>query len=1086
MRNKFLHLLLITQLILISLVGTTALMAKEKTPQPTIAVLGTTSELSDLCAIVEAGLFQEGIVLVERAKIEKILQEQKLTAAGLVDRDNLLKLGQLIRADGFLLISVEEVKKEEKNIENPENPKEKALTLLRIRLIDTAHGLRFLDTFEEWDNTKLKETTERITENISEIASKLILPPDKAIPIGIVGIHRVELDERYQWLTRALPTMLSARLNKEPRIIMLEREDLKMLLEEKQLTQGKDTAFWGSAVLIDGYLQRTGKEKIELKLQLKNFSGGEIATFTTSINPEESLGTINKMATDIIRKLLKSSPSTSWQPQKEAEEFFRQGDLLRKNGRHKDAIEPLETAYALQPDNITYTGALFENEWKVRFKNSSLVSDYPISCPYQKETGIFYYSNLELACIVSRLVRQIKVGYENSYLSVNDVFEWEKLIGRGGIANAGYLINFASTSTQEVKDINLENRRIWVEFMRKIIKSNPDNYWSKYYIVDMAYINSDDSHGLAKDMEDTVTEFCVLPEEGGKTQSNDERYELCRYVLADQDEKYLQELSEIEDPLVKFLSYRMLSKPRFNQSQTDRKQYFKKMLDILLNELKSPNEPFSESVKKDIRLRIMADISSSDITYDERISTYEKLFEPLIGNKDCKNLYLWLSLIFTPYPTNLDMAERYIRLLEGIEQVMHNCEKNNNTLTILQKITDARDLITHRFPELKPYKKISTHKINVAGLLKRESWPQNKYFNYSFFTSSKVLLKDKMLWIAFEEPGFILAGINLQTKRIISLCQANYNLKASKILTSIPLITGIAINENANYIAVRDKGLIEFPGSSITGVKLIENPKILTEKDGLPSISITGIAGNEDKLWIAYGGMGKESGLGVYTPKTGHWETIFCSTLKKYDTPFNSGKPYVISNLTFSTKRDKLFFIVGENWGEFDEMNPRWGLWKIDINNKKPVFIWNKEEIKGHRSNIREIIDSGNKWWLKLAYGLMEFDPNSEKVKSMLGYEPKSELDVNSSFFGDKIPSFFYYSFGSTVIHNNRLWGRLGNSQIISIYKDSRGIEDALIFDNDILDGEKVLDFFSTPYGLIAIGNGTIGLIETDNIDTKK
>jgi hypothetical protein len=42
-------------------------------------------------------------------------------------------------------------------------------------------------------------------------------------------------------------------------------------------------------------------------------------------------------------------------------------------------------------------------------------------------------------------------------------------------------------------------------------------------------------------------------------------------------------------------------------------------------------------------------------------------------------------------------------------------------------------------------------------------------------------------------------------------------------------------------------------------------------------------------------------------------------------------------------------------------------------------------------------------------------------------------------------------------------------------------IEEAEIFDNNILNGGKVLEFLSTPYGLVAIGEGTVGLIEMQN-----
>ncbi len=65
------------------------------------------------------------------------------------------------------------------------------------------------------------------------------------------------------------------------------------------------------------------------------------------------------------------------------------------------------------------------------------------------------------------------------------------------------------------------------------------------------------------------------------------------------------------------------------------------------------------------------------------------------------------------------------------------------------------------------------------------------------------------------------------------------------------------------------------------------------------------------------------------------------------------------------------------------------------------------------------------------------------------------------------------------AIHNNKLWARLGDNRIFILGMDQR-VEDAKIIDNNILDGEPVYRFFSTPYGLIGIGEGIVGLIEIE------
>lgn len=1145
MKNISLHLISPVLVLLILLGGATALKAQETAStktQPTIAVLGTTSELSDLCALVEAGLFRKGIVLVERAKIDSILNEQKLTAAGLIERDNLLKLGQLIRADGFLLISVEE------NSETKENPSQKVLPLLRIRLVDTAHGIRFLDTLEEWDSKKLKEIAERITGNVATISPKLTLPPDEAIPIGIVGIHRVELDERYQWLTRALPIMLSARLNKEPRIIMLEREDLKTLLDEKLLTQGKDSKFWNSTVLIDGYLRREGKEDIKLQLQMRDFSGEERGQFTGLVNTEESLKIIDEVVSNIIQRLSNTSSKIVWSPKKEAEEFFRKGDLLKKHGRHKDAIEPLEAAYALQSENILYTGALFENEWNTRVIQGS----------WPKETGISYYSDLELAELVYRLIRQINKGYEDGSLPASEVFKWEELIGKGGVLKRGYLVNSASASTQEVRDVNRESRRIWIDTLRKVIKENAaDDRQSDYVYENIAYISSDNADELMQNFKKTVNELIMPPGKGGKYKSFDKRYDCCRSILTliphlwgphalseesqlrDQSEKfkelwieYVKELSETEDPLVRFSGCVSLGQI-LERGSLEAREYCLEAIDTLLTELKSPNEPLSGWYKEEIRSQMKDCIRLAGFTHDKELDIFERIYEPLMENKDCLNLALWgphyVSCHQSLFSRTEEEERRYVKLLGEIVAVLEDCKDNSRVFKTLTGIRDYLSRVRKKFPELEPVNKPLP--FQVAVLLSNEHWPSgNRFFDYS-----RVILKDNMLWVAFaesyEEPIIGLAGINLEKKELTSLWHTKLSDRSIEFpCFSYPLapllstINGIAISEDVSYVAVWGIGVIKFPGSSVPGMKYFANPEIITEKDGLPSISITSMAGDKDKLWIAYGGTEKrsrfnrvydtpygvaekDSGLGVYTPKTGHWNAILCSTLRTDDNPFNSGKPYMIFDLAFSPKRDKLFFIVGTQASETakksDEMDEYRGLWKIDVNTKKPRFLWYGQKLPGYPKTLAlgYLFDSGDKWWLKGLYSLIEVNPDSEKMRIVLGYEklyregrnPQPELEIDHSFSEKKIPiGFLMTSLGTgnvdcrcSAIYNDRFWGRLGETQLITIHKDGKGMEDAQIIDNNILNGEKVLYFFSAPYGLIAIGNGVVGLVETESIDIK-
>ena len=65
----------------------------------------------------------------------------------------------------------------------------------------------------------------------------------------------------------------------------------------------------------------------------------------------------------------------------------------------------------------------------------------------------------------------------------------------------------------------------------------------------------------------------------------------------------------------------------------------------------------------------------------------------------------------------------------------------------------------------------------------------------------------------------------------------------------------------------------------------------------------------------------------------------------------------------------------------------------------------------------------------------------------------------------------------TAAIHDGKLWARYGKNQLV-ILPRGQSLDEAQILANNILDGGKVLRFLSTPYGLVAIGEGSVGLIE--------
>lgn len=1008
---------------------------------------------SPLVPLLEVELSKKkGIHLLERGEIDKILREQKISAANLVQRDKTVKAGQLLRVDAFVLLSAE-------GVDDKENKESK---LLRVRLVETAHGLRLLDTFESFDGANQEDSAKRIADKVAAIVRKLTLPAEKVIPVGIVDIRRVELGERYQSLERILPKLLSIRLNQEPRIIMLEREDLKLLYDEKLLTQGKHAEFWRSGVLIDGHLRKKGANDLELELQLNSAASKDTIRFTLPVKPDDVVGSVNEATADIIKALFSTPPSSLWKPEREAAEFLRQGQLLVRHGRRRKGIALLETAHVLQPENVFYTGTLFTCEWKSRGLQ------YPhraTSFFCSKEDAIQYYTDIELAELVSLLVRQIRAGHEDG--------EPMGLTRALTDPEDGYFSKDLSVSSDEIRDMNRENRKVLLSTLRKAGTS-------KCILVDQAWTSSDIPEEVMANVIKAYDELIVRPEIGCRIQSPDERYEYWwKYGIFERPDfritlfkdssrkmetlwmEYLEELTRCKDPLVRFKSCLTLAEECWPKKNiTKARHYCRQAIEILREELKTPNEPLNDKTKARVRHDLKRGVYY--LEEDEWMSVFEGLYEPLIRNGDAHNLVLWdpahpfSSDHGALYFESDDIAERNIGLLK---RVLTTLKEHSNDRATRRQIV----LLEDKIPQLNPEVSVNTAPVTM---LLEDAIPE---FRFPAAPLTRLLrLENNMLWIGFREDyhKVAVAGIDLKEKKIRALWRAK--------MPNYPSAMNLAIYENAIYLSVKGVGLVKFPGSAAEGQKLFENPEILTEKDGLPSIQITGMAQEGDKLWIGYGGRATEGGLGIYTPKDGTWETVLCSTLGKK--PFDG--PCEIRNISLASP-GKLFFEL-----LYTRIN---GLWKLDTKTHKVNRLW--DDLAGRMEN------SSGQWWMKDFGVLMRFNPVSEEGSFMLGCQWWQKRSRRHKWKQDLFvpePSMTKYDYNhwtqgtvdlsTSAVDGKKLWALLGRSRLIVIQR-GKPIKDAEIMKNNLLNGKRVLKFFSTPYGLVGIGKDSIGLIEAKNND---
>jgi hypothetical protein len=1104
---------------------------------------------SPLISLLEAQLSQNAnIKLLERAQIDKIMQEQQLSAAGLLDRANSIKIGQLLRADAFIIITVET------SAQTTPAPANTATgTLLRVRFVQTAHGLRLLDCFEQLEQSKLNDTAQAISKRVTAVANKLLVPADQLIPVGIVDIHRVQLGEQYRILERTLPVLLSIRLGLEPKIIMLEREDLKILQDEKLRTQGEDSKFWASAVLIEGNLQPKDGG-LEMQLTLRRPAGKDTKNISVSVEPNEPSTAIDKAAGNIVQEILNTPSSAQWQLAAEAEQFYKQGQMLNNHQRYEEALPLFETSHALQTLNVYYTRAMFADEWDYRAKlrNERSQRDTTGRVNFYDPVDS-YYSDLDLVEIISIFVRQIRLSFEKGQLSASDInnYLWSRYLGND-IMPSGYFSNSASIATAQIKLINIENRRIWIETINKTVEQSLINReltpeGAAIITLRSAWISSNDPNEVIANIKRAFKKSVFPIKLGGMIASFKEREHVFEQAFlnyvpmlstvnlenthlkgASQEfmklwQQYLMELTDVNDLFVKVNSYRSLMK--MGKSVNDGQntiEYYYKALDILKKEMQK-----SDQSQNDIATFLLAELyqqpqpslNFSKDDFNKLVDTWEGIFEDFINRKDIKTLSTLNSgshpFGFRNYIRplfELKSIERFYFLLDRIAEVLQSNKDDKIVNAALNNIKEVQVEIGKAFPEFEISQ--TTSKLLVKMLLTQKDWFRNSliveynlqmrqranlpddvlrslkdeipWSEYSY----QIKIQDGLIWIALSSVGYTVQDSQRKSRKFVDVGLVGINLAGEKLSalwqerifpvnSGILNITDFVVSNPVIYLSLSNIGILTFPGSLKEGRGFLDNPKVYIQENGLPSLLITSLAQDSDKLWLAYGDMGQESGLGLYDPKTERWETIFCSTLKG-DSPFSQGQPYLIESMLLESPDKLLFSVRGNNFTQA-------GLWKLNTDTLELKYIW---------SGVADIYkDFNNNIWLNSS--AYKIDPDSERI-TMIIQPGRHQLYPNvvrkisgiskdlfvPESFSNNVTFGPYYTLNNldlstSTIHNNKLWARLGRSQILIVEK-GKTFEEAQIIDNNILDGKPIWKFVSTPYGLIAIGEGTVGLIETE------
>jgi hypothetical protein len=275
---------------------------------------------------------EEGISPVERAVIRKVLSEQRLSASGLTDPASALTIGRLAAADLFLF--VERI------------PKAKPPTY-RIRIVETKTGIALAeDTLEE---TSLAGNMSSVPRIVRAAARKLGVPFDRRHYVGLLGFRSEEPGHLLDGLAEGLGMLLAHDLGSSPSVVLLDREHLDRLREEKELT-GIELKLRTSAVLVEGGIRRLGgKGEFGMTVLLRGFAAG-VQKLSVTAPAGDHAAARRALARAVLEKLGTQAPLDRPIPAgEEAATFARRVPALLSSGEIEAAVRAAEAAYTLAP-----------------------------------------------------------------------------------------------------------------------------------------------------------------------------------------------------------------------------------------------------------------------------------------------------------------------------------------------------------------------------------------------------------------------------------------------------------------------------------------------------------------------------------------------------------------------------------------------------------------------------------------------------------------------------------------------------------------------------------------------------------------
>ncbi|MBS0261227.1 MAG: hypothetical protein JSS02_04665 [Planctomycetes bacterium] len=299
-------------------------------------------ENDQMIALAEANLGSDTeLELLDRQAILKVLAEQKLALSGLVDPEQAIKAGKLLNVDLFALL---ECAPENATIDATKTKKR----ILGLTALDSRSGVRL------WDATlpqgETEETAHQIAAGVQAAVTKYRQQGNGLRTVGLLTVRNADLPRSQDPTIQMIGRLLERQLVRSPDVAVVERERLRVVLQERSLPAAERTGpLLASLRLLELEIGRDRDQGLLARIRVSDGAGQEIALLKTTAADPATLAA--RLLPEVLQTLNVAKTGAPLDSAREADRYYLESWMSWQHKEYERAATAAEAVHALDPDN---------------------------------------------------------------------------------------------------------------------------------------------------------------------------------------------------------------------------------------------------------------------------------------------------------------------------------------------------------------------------------------------------------------------------------------------------------------------------------------------------------------------------------------------------------------------------------------------------------------------------------------------------------------------------------------------------------------------------------------------------------------